>query len=61
VRYDIYMSLGGKGLIANLSEHSLKMEQTECSETLTIKLHTPEKNPKRTHSAENIMLKRRGS
>jgi hypothetical protein len=35
----------------------MKMEQTE----LAIKRHTPENNPKRTHSTENIMLKRRGS
>jgi hypothetical protein len=39
----------------------MKMEQTECSETLAIKIHTPEKNPKenKRHSKQGENLKPR--
>jgi hypothetical protein len=55
-------------LIANVSEPSvcsifigkgvrthspMKMEQTECSETLAMKLHTPENSPKKIYDIQN--------
>jgi hypothetical protein len=56
-------------LIANVSEHSvysiyigkrvgtyspMKLEQTECSGTLAMKLHTPENRPKETYDIQNM-------